>query len=68
MASVPPFMKPEKVKHLLSQFGEVLRIYLAEEGKKSRYNIEKKTTPILCVWSKCNPIFHFFNIFIDIHS
>lgn len=31
LARVPPYMKPEKVKSLLEQFGDVNRIYLAEE-------------------------------------
>ena len=31
MASVPPFMRPDKVKHLLEQYGEVTRLYLAPE-------------------------------------
>lgn len=32
MSRVPPFMKPMKVRQLLSQYGEVGRIYLAPEG------------------------------------
>ena len=32
LSRVPPFMKPVKLRHLLSQHGEVLRIYLAAEG------------------------------------
>ena len=32
MSRVPPFMKPQKVKHLLGQFGDIGRIYLAAEG------------------------------------
>ena len=32
MSRIPPKMKPQKVKHLLAQFGEIGRIYLAEEG------------------------------------
>jgi hypothetical protein len=32
LSRVPPFMKPEKVRHLLSQFGAVGRVYLKEEG------------------------------------
>lgn len=33
LARVPPFMRPEKVKHLLEQYGEVTRIYLAPEDE-----------------------------------
>ena len=32
LSRVPPFMKPVKLRHLLSQHGEVLRIYLEAEG------------------------------------
>ncbi|TYZ64373.1 hypothetical protein PybrP1_009053 [[Pythium] brassicae (nom. inval.)] len=33
LSRVPPFMKPEKVKHLLGQFGDINRIYLVPEDK-----------------------------------
>ncbi|OQR82533.1 pre-rRNA-processing protein ESF2 [Achlya hypogyna] len=36
MSRVPPFMKPEKVRHLLSQYGDIERIYLVEEDKTHR--------------------------------
>lgn len=36
MSRVPPKMKPQKVRHLLQQFGEVRRIYLAAEGGSVR--------------------------------
>ncbi|KAJ1952898.1 RNA-binding ATPase activator esf2 [Linderina pennispora] len=36
MSRVPPFMKPAKVRHLLSKYGEIGRIYLAEEDEKRR--------------------------------
>jgi len=32
ISKVPPFMKPEKVRFIMSQFGEVDRIYLTPEG------------------------------------
>jgi ESF2/ABP1 family protein len=32
ISRVPPFMKPAKIRHLLSQHGEIGRIYLAPEG------------------------------------
>ncbi|ORY86137.1 hypothetical protein BCR37DRAFT_339297, partial [Protomyces lactucae-debilis] len=35
LSKVPPFMKPHKVKHLLSKYGEVGRIFLAPEDPKS---------------------------------
>ncbi|DAZ92895.1 TPA: hypothetical protein N0F65_000586 [Lagenidium giganteum] len=36
LSRVPPFMKPEKVKHLLSQYGDINRIYLVPEDKTHR--------------------------------
>ena len=39
----PPYMKPEKIRHIFSQFGEVDRVYLvpmdsdASKKKKTRY-------------------------------
>jgi ESF2/ABP1 family protein len=33
LSSIPPFMKPSKIKHLLEQFGNIGRVYLAPEGK-----------------------------------
>lgn len=34
ISKVPPFMKPEKVRFLMSQYGDVDRIYLTPECKK----------------------------------
>jgi ESF2/ABP1 family protein len=36
ISRVPPYMKPEKVRHLLSQHGEILRIYLTPEDPAIR--------------------------------
>jgi hypothetical protein len=36
LSRLPPFMKPAKLRHLLSQHGEVLRIYLAAEDAAAR--------------------------------
>lgn len=33
MSRVPPFMKPNKAKSIFEQYGEVTRLYLAEEGR-----------------------------------
>lgn len=35
LSLIPPFMKPVKLRHLLEQHGDVLRIYLAAEGARS---------------------------------
>jgi len=35
MSRVPPFMKPEKVRHELAPYGQVLRIYLTPEARSS---------------------------------
>ena len=32
MSRVPPFMKPNKARTLFEKYGEVTRLYLAEEG------------------------------------
>ena len=32
LSRIPPFMKPHRVKHLLSQYGSVGRVYLKPEG------------------------------------
>ena len=32
LARIPPFMKPNKVKSIFEEYGEVTRLYLAEEG------------------------------------
>eukprot|EP01102_Stenamoeba_stenopodia_P018389 TRINITY_DN6734_c0_g1_i1.p1 TRINITY_DN6734_c0_g1~~TRINITY_DN6734_c0_g1_i1.p1 ORF type:complete len:248 (-),score=60.70 TRINITY_DN6734_c0_g1_i1:40-699(-) len=31
LARIPPYMKPAKIKHLLSQYGHIHRVYLAPE-------------------------------------
>jgi hypothetical protein len=36
MSRVPPFMKPNKARNIFEQYGEVTRLYLAEEGEASR--------------------------------
>lgn len=33
MSRVPPFMKPNKVRTLLEEYGEITRLFLAEEGR-----------------------------------
>ena len=32
ISRVPPFMKPNKARNMFEQYGEVTRLYLAEEG------------------------------------
>lgn len=32
LSTIPPFMKPQKVRHLLSKYGEIGRLYLVPEG------------------------------------
>ena len=38
LSRIPPYMRPIKLRHLLSQYGDVLRIYLEPE-RKSKYLI-----------------------------
>lgn len=33
ISRVPPFMKPEKLRHLLSKYGDINRVYLVPEDK-----------------------------------
>jgi ESF2/ABP1 family protein len=39
MSRVPPFMKPNKVRVLLEPYGEITRLFLAEEGKFNDANV-----------------------------
>jgi len=32
LSRIPPYMKPQKVRHIFTNYGEVDRIYLAPEG------------------------------------
>eukprot|EP00742_Colponemidia_sp_Colp-10_P001006 GILJ01001088.1.p1 GENE.GILJ01001088.1~~GILJ01001088.1.p1 ORF type:complete len:207 (-),score=40.09 GILJ01001088.1:429-1049(-) len=36
ISRVPPFMKPEKLRHIMEQWGEIGRIYLTPEDKTNR--------------------------------
>eukprot|EP00741_Cyanophora_paradoxa_P011212 tig00020554_g10832.t1 len=36
ISRVPPHMKPQKIRHLLGQYGEIGRVYLTPEDEKSR--------------------------------
>ncbi|CAG8507209.1 422_t:CDS:10 [Diversispora eburnea] len=36
LSRIPPFMKPSKIKHLLSRYGDIGRAYLVPEGGKKR--------------------------------
>ena len=37
LSRMPPFMRPRKVRHIFSQFGEVGRLFLQPEGINSLY-------------------------------
>lgn len=34
LSSIPPYMKPQKIRHIMSRFGEVERLYLKPEDAK----------------------------------
>lgn len=34
ISRIPPFMKPNKMRTIFEEYGEVTRIYLAEEGER----------------------------------
>ncbi len=42
VSRIPPHMKPQKLRHLLSQYGEIGRVYCTPEGKAARQNRKKK--------------------------
>ncbi|KAG8218306.1 hypothetical protein J3R82DRAFT_3920 [Butyriboletus roseoflavus] len=44
ISRIPPGMQPAKVRHLLSQYGEVGRVYLQQEDAKTAYLRRKYTT------------------------
>jgi ESF2/ABP1 family protein len=39
LSRIPPFMRPNKLRSLLSTYGEVGRIYLKPEGKMHRVSM-----------------------------
>lgn len=49
LSRVPPYMKPHKLKHLLSPYGRIGRIFLQPEGTKSNYGPLKRI--FACIWS-----------------
>jgi len=42
LSRIPPFMKPNKVRSIFEEFGEVTRLYLAEEDGKQRLKRKEK--------------------------
>ncbi len=45
LSSVPPFMKPHKVRHLLSPYGSVGRVYLQPEGEHTTHTTHHTHCP-----------------------
>ncbi len=43
ISRIPPFMKPHKLKHLLSPYGSIGRLYLKPEGKRLIYLFQLTT-------------------------
>lgn len=41
LSSIPPFMKPTKLRHLLAQYGEIGRIYLTPEDSRTAMRRKK---------------------------
>lgn len=39
LSRIPPFMKPNKVKSIFEEYGEVTRLFLQEEGQKAFFFI-----------------------------
>lgn len=44
ISRIPPGMRPEKVRHLMTHYGEVGRVYLQKEDPKTTYLRRKYTT------------------------
>jgi hypothetical protein len=42
VSRIPPHMKPQKLRHLLSQYGEIGRVYCTPEDRAARSNRKKK--------------------------
>lgn len=42
LSRIPPFMKPNKVRTIFEQYGEVTRLYLSEEDSSKRKNRQKQ--------------------------
>ncbi len=49
LSRVPPFMKPNKARNIFEQYGEVTRLYLAEEGT----GVTDSSTADHCVTFMC---------------
>ena len=57
LSRVPPFMKPYKLKHLLSPYGSVGRIYLQPEGMFKNSTIS--VLSLMVHINRCTPkVFH----------
>ena len=50
LSRVPPFMKPHKVKHLLSCYGSVGRVYLKPEGQCSEVLLDRHLCEYTCIF------------------
>ena len=48
ISRIPPGMQPPKVRHLMSQHGEVGRVYLQQEGELRYYESE-----CVLIWGRC---------------
>ncbi|RYH30941.1 hypothetical protein EON65_03790 [archaeon] len=57
ISRVPPFMKPNKLRTLLEPYGEITRLFLAEEGSLSN------TLPTACFL-----LLYFYTIYVCVSS
>jgi len=51
ISRIPPFMQPVKLRHLLSQYGEISRIYLTPDEKSKRKNAKKHESLLMAGWN-----------------
>lgn len=48
LSRIPPYMKPSKIRHIFSQYGDIDRVYLVPEGK----TIVQKSSSVSCFLNK----------------
>ena len=56
ISRIPPGMRPTKVRHLMSAFGAVGRVYLQQEGEFCHFYLEKKGLIVLFLQMLREPI------------
>ena len=80
LSRVPPYMKPEKVRHLMSKYGKVGKLFLKEEdpssrkrrvqtgGSRKKYYVEGQCGRCSVIINNNNNIVIIINIIIGPHA